>query len=219
MNLTEAVNRLLGPDPLQEREMPYGAKLKSEIPKQPPKKLWHVTLFASKIMSGGFKSRSMLGNTLAVLGGGSSDSVSFTDNREFAAMYANGLRASIASTHPSFDPWDLAAWGPLLKKYGFPSAPMSRVWEWKEIEKHKARGRWSIADASFELLQGYSMETRKFPLFMGGSWPDSILRAKLSDVAVLEISSDGPQWWDYHSGEKEFRIFDVENIGRAKKVG
>jgi len=38
-------------------------------------------------------------------------------------------------------------------------------------------------------------------------------------VAVLESSSDGPQWWDYHSGEKEFRIFDVENIGRAKKVG
>jgi len=216
MNLTNAVEALLGVAPLQEREKPYDAKLKSELQKQPPKKLWHVTLFASKILSGGFKTRSMLGG-VSVLGGGSSDSVSFTEDRAFAETYANGLRMAVESLIPGFDSFNHKPWADLAKKHGFPHRIMVGAVN-RTVPKAIRRG-WDQEKTTFEVLQAYSFDTRTFPLFMGGSWPTSILRAKLFDVAVLEISSDGPQWWDFKPGEKEFRIFDVENIGRARKVG
>lgn len=199
-----------------EREIPLGAKTRDELPKQPPAKLWHVTLFAPRILSGGFKTRNML-RGVSVLGGGSDDSVSFTEDRGFAQTYADGLRISIESLAPGFDPFNHGPWQELVKKYGFPHQPM--INSVNRVVPQAMRRDWDEAKTTFEVLQAYSFDTRKFPLFMGGSWPDSILKAKLSDVAVLEISSAGPELWDYKPGEKEFRIFDVENIGRPKKVG
>lgn len=201
---------------VSEREQPYGAKSKGELPKQPPKKLWHVTLFPKRILRDGFKTRSMLGNRLSVLGGGSDDSVSFTDDRKNADMYARGLRMAIESLNPRFDPYNHQPWQDLAKKYGFPVQPMINAVNQKVSEA--LRRNWDHEKTTFEVLQDYSFLTRTFPLFMGGGWPKSLLRASPQDVAVLEIDSSGPQWWDYKPGEKEFRVFDVENIGKAKRV-
>lgn len=218
IRLAKARRRVAQKRAAVKEESPYGSVPKHRLPKQPPSKLWHVTLFAGSILRDGFKTRNMLRGQ-SVLGGGSDDSVSFTSNRQYAENYANGLRMAIDSMEPGFDPWDFKAWHTLLKKYGFNPAHMREVWRWKQVPDMQAHGRYDDVEAAFEILQAFSLQTRgQFPLFMGGNWPRSMLRAKKSDVAVLEIDADGPELWSYHPGEKEFRIYDVENIQKPKRV-
>lgn len=195
---------------------PYDAHPKSELKKQPPAKLWHVTLFADSILLNGFKSRNQTQNW--VLGGGSDDSVSFTEDRAFAEMYANGLKAAIEAAKPDFSADDGPTWAVLMRKYRFAPYPITTDILPRELKNQK-RYRYGDQKLAFEILQQYSFHTRKFPLFMGGSFPDNIKAADPDDVKILEIETDGPEWWDYKPGEKEFRIFDLDRIGDIRIVG
>lgn len=56
-----------------------------------PETLWHVTTGLSGIEQGGFKTRDELSGK-TTLGGGSSDTISFTDNPEMAKQYLEGIK-------------------------------------------------------------------------------------------------------------------------------
>lgn len=56
-----------------------------------PDTLWHVTTGLSNIEKVGFKTREELGGR-TTLGGGSSDTISFTDNPEMAKQYLEGIK-------------------------------------------------------------------------------------------------------------------------------
>lgn len=193
---------------------PYGAKLKSQLPKQPPAYLYHVTLSAPAILSKGFLPRAKTGHS--VLGGGSDDSVSFTEDFKFAKVYAAGLKVCIEASQDDFDPWKIENWVRLVSRYGFPGPQIKRAYNIHHLTAVQ-RG-WSSLDFSFDVLQMFSMLTKTFPLIMGGSWPRAILNASVDDVRILRVSSEGPQLWSYHPGEKEYRVYDPEHLKGVKVV-
>ena len=190
------------------KDMPYNAKLKSNLPKPPPATLYHVTLFANEILSRGFLLPSKA--KVSVLGG-STDAVSFTDDLTFAKMYANGMQVAIEAAKPNFRADEPQEWAVLLRQYKFNPYPVTTD-ILPKVLKDREKYRWPNRKVAFEVLQQYSFWTRKFPLFMGGSFPDAILKADSMDVTILAIDSEGPQWWGYNPHEREFRIFDPENI-------
>ena len=198
-------------------DRPYGAKTRDELPVAIPDVLYHATPFARKIANSGFKSRTKSGEW--VLGGGSDDSISFTSDLKWATTYANGLRIAIeVATMNEFDPTDPKHWSIILRKHKYNPYPITDGIMQRAMADQK-KYRYDDKKLSFEILQQFSFYTRQFPLFMGGSWPDSILRADVKNVGILEIDSEGPEWWSYHPGEKEFRIYDVENIGEIRIAG
>lgn len=177
-----------------------------------PPKLYHVTLAAPAILSGGFKTSDQLGGSM-VLGGSNGEALSTTDSRIRADEYAHGLQLAVLAADGK-----IAVDDDLLDTCQSFGVSFSQARELiQDIQKDKARNRWDDKKASHEFFQRLSFAGRKFPLFMGSSWPRTVAAANgdYDKVKTLELGTAGPQIWGYVPSEDEFRIFDPENIDRS----
>ena len=162
--------------------------------KDPPPKLYHATFSGDAIKRDGFKSGQDAGKT--VLGGAGNHTISFT-TKENAETYAEGLRDAQKGARGELSNEDLVRLAP---RYGTTENTMRR------IVAEAAAKTSNRADIAFQALQQLSFEGKKFPLFMGGSWPQGIDKAGAPTVLALDASK--VKDIAYSPAETEWRVGD-----------
>jgi len=165
---------------------------------EPPERLYHATYSASKILEEGFKSSADLGSQ--VLGGSAGHLISFT-TRENAEVYRNGL-----------DVARKAAQGELDDDDAVDAATQFNVAEDRARELLSETKR--EGNNYHEFFQRVSMEGKKFPLFMGGSWPENLKTAE--PASIVSVASQGIEDIRYNPGESEWRVGDYGGIVASK---
>lgn len=166
---------------------------------EPPDKLYHATFNADDIVRDGFKSSDDLGKQ--TLGGSASNTISFTTKAN-AEQYRDGLEFA-----------RLAAQGKLSNAGMIDAASKFGVTRSKALdllaESQKAK------DPSHEFFQKVSFEGKKFPLFMGGSWPEHLNSAKPASIVSVDSSSAGKLL--YAPGETEWRATEYSGMTANKE--
>lgn len=175
---------------------------------EPPSRLYHATFAGDKIREGGFKSAEELGPDSDVLGGSVRSGVSFTDQAT-ANEYRDGLETARAAAQGSVNPDNSSQMAEIAAKYG-----VSKEFIQESVTQNSTG---STSERMFRILQAVSFEGKKFPLFVGGSWPASVKNATTSaeilSIETPEFESDDVT---YHPSENEWRISNTKKIGEVR---
>ena len=175
-----------------------------DIPK-PPETLYHVTFSPKEIKEQGFKTGAQSGKW--ILGSGDKrDYVSFT-TAENAKLYRQGMHDAYNAAAGLFDPTDKSSMRVLGSRYGVKKSRMDEI-------VGDILHRYPKEDnptQMFEIMQQMSFLGKKFPLFMGGHWPQSLIDA--NDAPVIMSAKVGPDAkLSYNEHEKEWRVHNPESI-------
>lgn len=179
---------------------PGGAKWRD-----PPAVLYHATLFGPEIQDTGFRPLNELPGSHRVLGGSDTRSMSLT-SRENAETYRDGIAVAIHAAQGIL-PWDRDDAVGVADRFGVSAKEASGLWD-ETSRKYAAEPehkRW------FEFLQSVSFAGRKFPLFMGGQWPESVRTAK-EPPRIVRVEMGEAKHVTYNPSETEWKVADPEKL-------
>ncbi len=160
----------------------------------PPERLFHATFAKDVILKEGLKGSDELGS--GVLGGSSGQLVSFA-GKEDAEFYRDALNVAREAAQGRMGMEDFVR---AAVKYGVAER---RAKEFAD-EGEKRGDRW------FDALQRVSMESGKFPIFMGGRWSDTVKDAGPASTVSI-ASKDAKEIW-YNPGEREWRVGGLKGV-------
>jgi hypothetical protein len=195
-----------------------------------PAWFYHVTPDPEGILRSGFKTANQLGGGSSVLMG-PGNRVSFT-TPENAERYFVGMKTWGDAAQGKYDFDELGKNNSLRELEMRLRISVRKIWDvvnqsltagrmrdWKRlvddgvVPLDKVRGDLDEFNERlmFQLLQQIAFETRgKFPLILGSSFPPRLKTAKT--IAILRVSSAGPQKVNWNPGEEEWMVFDPENL-------
>lgn len=162
---------------------------------EPPEELYHATFSADVIKKEGFKSGDELG--LQVLGGSSSQLTSFT-TKENAEYYRDALNTARKAVKGELSTKELV--DDIGPKYGVNKERMQQI-----VESNSDKN-----DDHFNTFQRMSLEGRKFPLFMGSMWPNTIKKSATAETVSIK-SKDAKDVY-YNPGEHEWRVGGLKGV-------
>jgi len=165
-----------------------------------PKKLYHVTPHAQKIISGGFK----IGMPQVMGDAGARSGVSLTADRSFAEDYMVGLQYHILWANGSLEWDDVTVIG---REFGLSAKESFDIQE--EFFVESGGSRWGIKDAMVRI----SLLTKKFPWILVSDGGKRLSSLSVNDVDIIQVSLEAePSDYEYKSSENEWRVYDLDTL-------
>ena len=163
----------------------------------PPERLWHATYAADKIKAEGFKSSDELGS--GVLGGSAGNLVSFT-TKENAKLYRDALNVARLAARGELTDEQTIKHG---VEFGVSESKMRQLMD-ETSRKYKGDSDYDKSRRSFNLWQQVAFEGKKFPVFMGRGWSQTVRDSQ--SASLVSIKSSDVTDIRYAPGETEWRV-------------